>query len=94
VFNAFGQQVRIVSGTSRNQGKSGSFRRWKVVHGTSKGGAVFGLGLVLPDLEVLSGRRVGATTNEPTFDDIIQRSTWASLIIIIMIIITKAQRQV
>jgi hypothetical protein len=75
--NGFGQQSRIIRGTSRNQSKTGCFGRWKIGQGDGEFGTVLGLGFILPGLEVLSRRGVDAGTQKPWFDNVIQRSTGA-----------------
>jgi hypothetical protein len=76
--NGFSQETRIVSSTTTDQGKPRSFGRRKIIEGGSKFGSILRLGLVLPDLEVLSGRRVGSASNEPRFDNVVEGSTWTS----------------
>mmetsp|Transcript_14301 Transcript_14301/g.23120 ORF Transcript_14301/g.23120 Transcript_14301/m.23120 type:complete len:267 (+) Transcript_14301:284-1084(+) len=77
VGDGFTQQAWIVSGTPRDQGQPGCLGRWQIVEGSSELGSVLGLGLILPCLEVLSGRRVPSGAHEPRFDNEIQRGTWA-----------------
>jgi hypothetical protein len=80
VSDTFGQKLWVVAGTATDQGKSRGIRGRKGFERIGKLDSMFRFSFVLELLEFLSSGRVTSCSQEPGFDNVIQRSAGAPVV--------------